>query len=188
MNSEQKEQQLLQGLAQNDSKAIEAIYASNFSLIQALVLNNNGSYDDARDIFQEAMVILYEKARSSDFRLTCQLRTYLYAVSKRLWLKKLKHHGLFASNTDLNILEPVIAVQEDLELAKQKDAEFQIMEDAFSKLGEPCKSLLEAFYVQKKSMADLADIFGYTNTDNAKTQKYKCLMRLRKLFFAQYSK
>ena len=188
MNSDQREQQLLRGLVENDTKAIQTIYAGNFSLIQALVLNNNGSYDDARDLFQEAMVILYEKARKSDFKLTCQLKTYLYAIAKRLWLKKLKHHGLFVSNTDLSILEPVIAVEEDLEMAEKKNEEFEVMESAFAKLGEPCKGLLEAFYIQKKSMSDLVSIFGYTNTDNAKTQKYKCLMRLKKLFFAQYSK
>lgn len=186
MNSDQKEQQLLKGLAENDTKSIQAIYAGNFSLIQALVLNNNGSYDDARDVFQEAMVILYEKAIQSDFKLTCQLKTFLYAISKRLWLKKLKHHGLFVSNTDLSLLEPVIAVEEDLEMAGKKEQEFEVMESAFSKIGEPCKSLLEAFYIQKKSMADLVEIFGYTNADNAKTQKYKCLMRLKKIFFAQY--
>lgn len=186
MNLDSKEQQLLKGLASNDTKAIQAIYAANFSLIQAMVLNNNGSYDDARDVFQEAMVILYENARKKDFQLTSQLKTYLYAISKRLWLKKLKYHGLFVSNTDLNLLDPVISVEEDLEWAKQKDADFDLMESAMAKLGEPCKSLLEAFYIHKKSMTDLAEDFGYTNTDNAKTQKYKCLMRLKKLFFAQY--
>lgn len=187
MNSEEKEHKLLRGLAENDTKAIEAIYASNFSLIQALVLNNNGSYDDARDIFQEAMVILYEKAKSSEFQLTCQLKTFLYAISKRLWLKKLKHHGLFVSNTDLSLIEQVIPVEEDLEIAGQKDEEFKLMEMAFQKIGEPCKSLLEAFYIKKKNMAELVELFGYTNTDNAKNQKYKCLMRLKKLFFAQYN-
>jgi hypothetical protein len=55
-----------------------------------------------------------------------------------------------------------------------------------SSLGEPCKSLLEAYYLQKKSMLEIAGDFGYTNADNAKNQKYKCLMRLKKLFFEQY--
>ena len=54
------------------------------------------------------------------------------------------------------------------------------------KLGEPCKSLLEAFYIEKRSMPEIAAHFGYTNADNAKTQKYKCLMRLKKIFFAHY--
>jgi len=35
-------------------------------------------------------------------------------------------------------------------------------------------------------MQEICERFGYTNADNAKNQKYKCLMRLRKLFFAQY--
>jgi DNA-directed RNA polymerase specialized sigma subunit len=59
------------------------------------------------------------------------------------------------------------------------------MESALSKLGEPCKSLIEAYYFQKKNMQEIAANFGYTNADNAKTQKYKCLMRLKKLFFTK---
>mgnify|MGYP003292752002 FL=1 len=61
-----------------------------------------------------------------------------------------------------------------------------MMERAINSLGEPCKSLLEAYYMQKRTMQDIAAGFGYTNADNAKNQKYKCLMRLKKLFFAQY--
>jgi len=60
------------------------------------------------------------------------------------------------------------------------------MEAALAKVGEPCKSLLEAYYIHKKNMNEIAGSFGYTNADNAKTQKYKCLVRLKKLFFAQY--
>ncbi len=60
------------------------------------------------------------------------------------------------------------------------------MERGLSSLGEPCKSLLEAYYLQKRSMTEIAATFGYTNADNAKSQKYKCLMRLKKFFFDQY--
>ena len=60
------------------------------------------------------------------------------------------------------------------------------MENALAKIGEPCKGLLEAFYINKKQMQEIAVLFNYTNADNAKTQKYKCLNRLKKLFFAEY--
>ncbi len=79
-----------------------------------------------------------------------------------------------------------VAVEEDIESHEKRNADFTLMENAMSKIGEPCKSLLEAYYIQKKQMQDIATVFGYTNADNAKTQKYKCLMRLKKLFFAQY--
>jgi len=87
---------------------------------------------------------------------------------------------------DINGLEDTVPVEEDIEVHEERNLEFQMMERALSGLGEPCKSLLEAFYVQKKNMGVIAVGFGYTNADNAKNQKYKCLMRLRKLFFTEY--
>ncbi|MDE1193328.1 MAG: sigma-70 family RNA polymerase sigma factor [Arachidicoccus sp.] len=186
MKSERTEQELLDGLANNDTGAIETIYANNFNTILSLVVNNNGSYDDARDIFQEAMVVLYEKVKTGSFALSSQLKTYLYAVSRRLWLKRLQLHGKYFVSSEFEIDESSFSATEDIADAKEKDAAYEIMEVALSKLGEPCKSLLESFYIHKKGMNELADMFGYTNTDNAKTQKYKCLMRLKKIFFAQY--
>ena len=180
----EKEQELLKGLADNAKGAIEAIYKDNYGLIQHFVVNNNGSEDDARDIFQEALMVLYEKAQSGTFELNCQIRTYLYSVCRRLWLKKLQQNRRF--ETPIENLEDVVPVEEDLESHEKQNQQYVIMRTAMGKIGEPCKSLLEAFYVHHKNMIEIAAFFGYTNADNAKNQKYKCLMRLKKLFFAQY--
>lgn len=185
MSNLEEEKALLKGLAANDKQAIEQIYRDNYNTIQAFILNNNGSTDDARDIFQESMIVLYEKAQSVEFELTSQLKTYIYSVCRRLWLKKLNQMQRY-SNGFIDKLEEILPVEEDLEHHEKKDADFTLMETAMSKIGEPCKSLLDAYYVQKKHMQQIAVEFGYTNADNAKTQKYKCLMRLKKLFFAQY--
>jgi len=185
VKAEINEQILLRGLVDNDSKAIETIYKENYNMVQAFILNNNGTYDDARDVFQEAMITLYEKAKSESFVLTCQIKTYVYSVCRRLWLKRLQQLGRYIT-ADEN-LEETVQVEDDLEIHEKRNAEFAIMERALGSLGEPCKSLLEAYYIQKKGMTEIAGEFGYTNADNAKNQKYKCLMRLKKLFFAQYN-
>ena len=184
MNSENNERILLQGLAKNDKKAVETIYKENYSTVQSLIINNNGTADDAKDIFQEAMIVLYEKARSGTFELSCQIRTYIYSVSRRLWLKRLQQANRFSG--DIGNTETVVPVEDDIEDHARRDAEFEMMEKAILGLGEPCKSLLEAFYLQKKNMQEIALNFGYTNAENAKTQKYKCLMRLKKIFFTHY--
>ena len=184
MKAAVNEKLILQGLASNDKKAIEAIYKENYNMVQALVVNNSGSADDAKDIFQETLIVLYEKVKSGTFELNCQIKTYVYSVSRRLWLKRLMHQNRFHLGSDNH--EEVVAVEEDLEEHERRDSEFVLMEKAINNLGEPCKSLLEAFYMQKKSMQEIAASFGYTNPDNAKNQKYKCLMRLKKLFFTQY--
>jgi len=185
VKADTNEQALLKGLALNDSKAIETIYRDNFSMVQAFILQNNGSYDDARDIFQEAMIALYEKAQSESFVLTCQIKTYVYSICRRLWLKRLQQLGRYANRVDS--LEETVPVEEDLEIHEKRNAEFAIMDRALNSLGEPCKSLLEGYYLKKMGMQELAAEFGYTNADNAKNQKYKCLMRLKKLFFSQYN-
>lgn len=184
MSNNQKEQELIKGLALDDKTAIEAIYKDNYGLIQNLVINNSGSEDDAKDIFQEALIVLYEKSKSGVFELNCQISTYIYAVSKRLWLKRLQNRSRY----DLmeNGVEEPVFVEDDITLHEKRNSQFGMMEHALAMIGEPCKSLLEAYYMGKQNMQEIADAFGYTNADNAKNQKYKCLMRLRKLFFAQY--
>jgi RNA polymerase sigma factor (sigma-70 family) len=178
------EKALLKGLALNDRKSVETIYKMFYNMVQTLIINNNGSSDDARDIFQETVIVLYEKAKTGSFELNCQLKTYVYSVSRRLWLKKLQQQQRYLPNTIG--LEETVPVEEEIEGHSQRQSEFQMMEKALLHLGEPCRSLIEAFYLQKRSMTDIAGHFGYTNADNAKNQKYKCLMRLRKLFFAEF--
>jgi RNA polymerase sigma factor (sigma-70 family) len=184
VNINDQEKALLEGLAANDSDAIERIYRENYSVIQAFIIKNNGYPDDARDIFQEAMIVLFEKVKSDSFVLSCQIRTYLYSVCRRLWLKKLQKQNKF--NPSVELMNETVAVEDEMEVHEKRNEDFLLMEGALSKLGEPCKSLLEAFYLEKKSMPEIAASFGYTNAENAKTQKYKCLMRLKKLFFASY--
>ncbi len=184
MSTTEQELQLLKGLALSDNQAIETIYRENYSMIQSFIINNNGSADDARDIFQEAMVVLYEKSKDTTFSLNCQIKTYVYSICRRLWLKRLQQLSKYS--TQVESLEETVSVEDEMEEHEKRDNDFTLMEHALSKIGEPCKSLLDAYYLQKKSMQDIAANFGYTNADNAKTQKYKCLIRLKKLFFAQY--
>ena len=184
MKDQNDEKALLEGLAASDKKAVETIYRENFNMVQSLIINNNGSADDAKDIFQEAMIVLYEKVRSGTFELNCQIKTFVYSVSRRLWLKRLQQQNRYSAPGDN--MEAVVSVEEELEDHEQRNAEFDMMEKAINNLGEPCKSLLEAYYLQKQNMQVIAASFGYTNADNAKNQKYKCLMRLKKIFFAHY--
>ena len=184
MKAESNEKALLQGLARSDKKAIESIYKENYNMVQSLIINNSGSTDDAKDIFQEAMIVLYEKVRSGTFELNCLIKTYVYSVSRRLWLKRLQQMNRYVPA--MENLQDTVSVDEDVEENERINSEFQAMEKAINSLGEPCKSLLEAYYLEKKSMVEIALFFGYTNAENAKNQKYKCLVRLKKIFFAQY--
>jgi len=182
VNISKSDNEILGELACGDSKAIENIYRECYGQIEGLIMKNNGTSDDARDVFQEAMIVLYENAKSGSFSLSCQVKTYMYAVCRRLWLKRLQVMQRYTNGLDH--ADVGVNVDEDIEEHERKNAEISMMEGALNKIGEPCKSLLKAFYFEKKNMPEIAEKFGYTNADNAKNQKYKCLVRLKKLFFS----
>lgn len=181
--TEISDQEIIEGVSKGDSRAINRIYKSYFPSISRMIVNNNGSEDEAKDIFQEAVMVLYDKITQQKFELSSKLGTFLYAVSRRLWLKQLTRKGSVASTADISDFEDLLRVEDDLERHDEIEQRFDHMNIALSQLGEPCQTLLKDFYIANMSMQDIRDKFGYTNTDNAKTQKYKCLQRLKKIFF-----
>lgn len=184
------EQELLDLLAQGNRQATTQVYKQHGKMMMAWVQNNGGSQADAADILQEAMVVLYEKAQTPEFCLTCKIGTYLFAVGKHLWYKKLQQRQKspeFLQDTE-GEGNPDLAYEEDVKAHEERELHYDQLDTALEQLGEPCRSLLKAFYHHDKSMTDIASDFGYTNPDNAKTQKYKCLNRLRKIFYNAQAK
>ncbi|QJW88814.1 sigma-70 family RNA polymerase sigma factor [Spirosoma taeanense] len=181
--------ELLSGLADGSDAALTQLYRQYFPMVLHFVTTNSGGEDEAKDIYQETLIVLYEKVRSGSLELHCQLKTYIYSVSRRLWLKQLSHKSRFmVSDSDNPATDPMAVEQlnDDLADHEERDRQFELMADSLNRLGEPCRTLLEDFYIQHLSMQAITEKFGYTNADNAKTQKYKCLMRLKRLFFSEY--
>ena len=181
-NSIPTDREVVLGILNNSEEALNKLYAGYYPMVLQFILNNNGSEDDAKDVYQEAIIVLYNKIKSGDFELSSKLKTYLYSVSRRIWLKKLAQQSKKTSN--IADFEDVLIVEEDLEQHEQKDMQFDKMKVSLEGLGEPCKTIIEDFYIHSLSMQDICEKFGYTNADNAKTQKYKCLQRLKKLYFS----
>ena len=186
----QSDAQLLQGIAAGTRQVTAQVYKQHYPTVMHWINGAGGNDADAADIFQEAMVVLFEKARNEDFRLSCRIGTYLFAICKHLWYKKLEQrkrmpgampeHAVGDDGFDA-------AYEDDIKVHEEREEHYAQLDVALDAIGEPCRSLLKAFYHQDKSMQEIAADFGYTNPDNAKTQKYKCLMRLKKIFFSTRS-
>lgn len=174
--------QFIDGLRSGNNEILSALYKKYYTIVLKFIVNNSGSEEAAQDIYQETVIVLYENAQKPGFVLNCQLQTYIYSVAKRLWLKQLKKNGktfLFKEDEE----NEVVDVNEDLSKHEEKENDLEKMNKSLQELGEPCATLMKDFYVHKLNMDEIAEKFGYTNADNAKNQKYKCLQRLRKYFF-----
>jgi len=185
------EVQLLTELATGGRIATEQVYRRHYPMVTKWIMHHGGTEADAADVYQEAMVVLYEKAQSPEFRLSCKIGTYLFAISKNLWYKKIQHAqkqpGLLPESAGIDDRIDW-AYEDDIKAHTERELHYGQLNIALDQLGEPCRSLLKAFYQHDKSMQEIAVDFGYTNPDNAKTQKYKCLNRLRKLFYTVQAK
>src|ERR1043166_4730990 len=159
--------QFIQGLRSGNNEVLSALYKKYYTIVLKLVVSNSGSSDEAADVYQETVIVLYENVQKPQFELNCQLQTYIYSVAKRLWLKQLKKSGqTFLMREDG--ADSLADVSEDVELHLKKESEFEKIEESLAALGEPCGTLIKDFYVNRLSMDDIAAKFGYTNGDNAK--------------------
>ncbi|OFX35413.1 MAG: RNA polymerase subunit sigma-70 [Bacteroidetes bacterium GWA2_32_17] len=176
------EADLLKGVKENSELAIKSIYKLHFAMVENFIRLNGGNSQDAKDVFQEGFLVLYRNVKKDDFKLDCKIKTYLYSVCRRIWLTELKRKNKVS--TLVNELDEFITV-DDTEIDENNEQEKMLshLSQCLELLGEPCSSLLSDFYLNNYSMQEIADKMGYTNSDNAKTQKYKCLLRLKKIFF-----
>lgn len=178
-----EEDKLVASLRAKDERSLKLVYRQHYAMITNMVMNNGGSLQEAKDVYQDAVIVLYEKLQDDQFELNCQIKTFLYSVSRNIWLKQLKVRKKF---------EGTIADTEEIpeqiwDSAMDSEDRYQALALALASLGEPCSNIMRDFYINKSSMEEITEKFGYTNADNAKNQKYKCLKRLKKLFFSYYN-
>ena len=172
-------------IARDDEKALNVFYKLHFPMVLNFILKNNGTVNEAKDIYQETIIVFYNKIMSHEFRLESKLKTYIYSVSRRLWLNRLKEKSRFTSEiSDFSDFIPIKELDENK--FAEDELKFAAISEGLEKIGEPCKTILNDFYIGQKSITDLALKMGYSNADTAKNQKYKCLQRLKKIFFDLY--
>lgn len=172
---------IVEALTNQDDSVLHWVYKTCYPAIVKMVLQNSGNRDEAVDVFQDGVLVFYENIKDGTFELKSSISTYLYAVCRHLWLNRLREKGrypMFVADVDENH-----QAQDEVRQFEEEEKRFEKLGNAIDMLGEPCRSLLKDFYYQDLSMTEIAEKFGYTNADNAKTQKYKCLQRLKKLYF-----
>lgn len=177
------EDQLIRDIRNKNEAALRRVYAAHYPMILNMVVTNSGTETEAKDVYQEAIIAFYERLQQADFSLTCKIKTYLYAVCRRIWLKRLSEKR--KAPVRLDEAEVFPKIDDEMNILDENDAQFEQMKKSLSALGEPCATIIQDFYVSNLSMEEIRDKFGYTNADNAKNQKYKCMQRLKKLFFKE---
>ncbi len=173
-----KDQEVLEKISHGDETALDYLYKKYYRMMTNLVIKNSGTEEEAKDIFQEALVVFWKKAVSGNLVLTSKISTFVYSICLNLWRKELERKSRF-SNEEKDGVEFINDEQEE---------KIKIVHECINELGETCRKILNYHYFDGLSMQDIAEKLGYANTDTAKTKKYKCKQKLFELVKTKYSK
>ncbi len=160
-------------------KALKEVYQKyRNEFLHWAVRNHSCSLEEAKDIFQQGIVIFYENIRLEKVtHFTTQVKTYLFSICKNKLLEMLrnksKEQSKYNDQVLLNDEFYFSTVTDDFE------EKISVVEACLLEMGDPCKGILEQYYYHKKSMVEISEILNYKNSDTVKNLKYKCLQRLK---------
>jgi len=164
-------------IKKGDERALDFLYKKNYKMMTNMIIKNNGSEDEAKDIYQDGLIVLWQKAMNEEFVLTSKLSTYLYSICQNLWRKELERKGKHTSEDEITS-----SVINDID----KKERIGIVNQCINGLGETCKAILTYYYFDGMSMAEIAEKMNFANADTAKTKKYKCKQELDKRIKSLY--
>ena len=172
-----RDNEILAKIRAGDESALDYLYRKYYKMMTRIVLNNNGTEDEAKDIFQDALIVFWQKVIADQLVLTSKISTYVYSICLNLWRKELDRKSrLSHEEKDSEVL-----------MQHERDEMIQIVNQCIEELGDTCKKILMYHYFDGLNMTEIAEKLGYANTDTAKTKKYKCKKKLDEVIKAKYS-
>lgn len=175
---------LILGIKKEEEAALKQVYAAYYQMVRRLVCQNSGNDEDAQDIYQEAIVVIYENIKANKLDdLNSSLKTYVYAVSRNIWYKKLREK----KRLRLNFIETVeidkkLNLNLNLDIDEEPNLNYEkAMKAAMIQLTGKCRNLLVSFYYEKLKMDEIAAKMGIKNANTAKSMKNKCMNKIKSI-------
>jgi len=171
-----KDSEVLARIHRGDEAALDFLYKKYYRMMTKMVITNSGTEEEAKDIFQDALIVFWKKVIGGNLVLTSKISTYIYSICLNLWRKELDRKSRH-SNEQKDDVEYI-----DID----REERIKIVRECINELGDICRRILMYYYFDGLSMSDIAEKIGYATTDTAKTKKYKCKKKLDALVKSKY--
>jgi RNA polymerase sigma factor (sigma-70 family) len=162
----------------NNDAALKDLYKTILPRIKKYILHNNGDEEEAKDIFQDAVIIFFKQIKLEKYDESKEVAGFIFHVARNLWINRIKRKNKQSSFDDLgkdyednsNSLQDLIT-----------DEKAKAIETLLSSVGEECKQLLKYSIFEKFSMKEICEKMGYSSENVAKTYNYRCKQKLVQL-------
>lgn len=173
MLKKHSDKKLIEGMRKGDDKSVNFLYDSFFDTVKSYVLKNTGTEDDAYDIFQDAMMVLFKKIQQNNLGDATDVKGYLFGVSKNLW-----HEHLRKNKKRIDIDKEFI---DEFDHSTLLDIPLeQIVQRSFLKLKPECQEVLNMI-INRCNYGDISRKMKYKSENYARRKKYLCKEALIKI-------
>ncbi len=167
------DEEILTGIRKRDNRVLQYIYKNSFNPVKQLILNNAGSENDAEDIFQESLIIIFRKLKEDPgFELTAAFSTYIYSVARLLWLKHLKNIKRIEIDPLNRDHEERIEFEEPSPV-EDKDLRMAIYQRTLLQIPEDCQKILR-LTAQDISSREIAQQLGFRSENYVRKRRHYC--------------
>lgn len=172
------DQILIEGIKTQNEKVLAEVYTKFFPSIRQFIQRNHGNTEDARDIFNDAIVVLVLKGRGDKLHLNCSLKTYIYAICRNLWLKKIKSERLeMIPYEEIEDTIPGATLVEEDEFDEIRAK--LLYQKHLARMSETCRDLIGHF-LEGKPYKEIIEAMNLDNESYARKRKYRCIKILIK--------
>jgi RNA polymerase sigma factor (sigma-70 family) len=165
---------LIEALRDGQLQSVIQLYTLGRARIIRHVIRNNGNIDEAEDIVQDAVILVYEKICREEFILEGNLSSYIFTIGKNLWFKELRKKTNISSLSEQAEFIDIISTDD---LSEER---YQMLSESILNLSEKCQEILKKRYWTKMKFADLAIDWGETIA-SLKMKSSRCHQELRNL-------
>lgn len=155
--------------------------------------------DDCEDLVQDAFVAMFSNIKSGRLtELTCDMTTYVISILKNRAYNEYGKRGKFVSGEffqgedeysspiEQAMIEEAIKewIQENGGITEEMES---AVREIVTNMKEPCKTILWSFYWDEMTLAAIAkNLTDYKSSDSVKTQKSRCLTKVKILMKETY--
>jgi len=153
------DEQILKGILRHDNLILQYIYKQYYYNINYFIRKNQGSEDDASDIFQEAIIIIYRKIKENDLIFEkSSFKGYLFSVCRFLWLKQLEKRRIEKEKLNDSLPYHEDLYDDNLNELAEKNERYGLYQKHFGTLSTDCQKLLQLFF-EKVSLKEIAKVW-----------------------------
>ncbi len=139
-------------------------------------MKNGGRKEDADDVFQDAILVLYKQIIKEIFNPKYKIFGYLYRLSINYWINKIK------KDKRISLIEEYSDMDFQLELPSSPAIEINknLLETLFKNIGEKCIELLTYTIYNDLLLEDIMLRMGFPSVDAVKMQAQRCKKKILK--------